>query len=98
MKYVYIEECDKFIIHLTKVLLGVLEKHPLCYIDLIPPTLEFTIFYCFTEAGQVVTFERFIIQSLNLLKKILQTNDYKPNKVEGIYDLIDFSNFKIPSF
>jgi hypothetical protein len=80
-----IEICDKFLIHLTKVLLGVLQIHPFCYVDLIPATLEFSVFYCFTEIGQSFTFERFIIQCLNLLKEILQTNVYKPAKIiEGM--------------
>ena len=71
---------DKFIIHLTKILLGVLEAHPYCYIDLIPASLEFGVYYCFTEAGQELSFERFIIQCLNLIKKILQTAQYKEGK------------------
>ncbi|OXU25748.1 hypothetical protein TSAR_016911, partial [Trichomalopsis sarcophagae] len=72
--------CEKFIIHLTKVLLEVQEIHPFCYIDMIPISLEFTVYYCFTEAGQELSFERFNIQCLNLIKKILQSNDYKPGK------------------
>ncbi|XP_029049109.1 importin-11 isoform X2 [Osmia bicornis bicornis] len=76
---IQMEVCDKFIIHLTKVLLGVLEIHPFCYIELIPTSLEFSVFYCFTEAGQALTFERFIIQCLNLMKGILSTY-YKPAK------------------
>lgn len=76
---IQLEVCDKFIIHFTKILQRVLDIHPLCYVDLIPSTLEFTVFYCFTELGQPLTFERFIIQCLNLLKKILQ--EYKPAKI-----------------
>ncbi|XP_011502354.1 PREDICTED: importin-11 isoform X2 [Ceratosolen solmsi marchali] len=76
-----VEIFDKFIIHLTKILQGVLEIHPFCYVDLIPTTLECSVFYCFTEIGQSLVFERFIIQCLNLFKEILQTNVYKPAKV-----------------
>ncbi|XP_006559929.1 importin-11 isoform X2 [Apis laboriosa] len=75
------EVCDKFIIHLTKVLIGVLEMHPFCYVELIPTSLEFSVFYCFTEAGQALAFERFVIQCLNLMKGILISSYYKPAKV-----------------
>lgn len=77
--------CEKFIIHLTKVLIGVLEMHPFCYVELIPTSLEFSVFYCFTEAGQALAFERFIIQCLNLVKTILLSTYYRPAKViEGM--------------
>ena len=77
--------CDKFIIQVTKVLIGVLENHAFCFVELIPRSLEFSVFYCFTEAGQNLAFERFIIQSLNLMKTILLSNDYRPAKVlEGM--------------
>lgn len=65
------EVCDKFIIHLTKVLLGVLEDHPMCFVELIQRSLEFIVFYCFTDAGQPLTFERFNVQCLRMLKGIL---------------------------
>ncbi|KAF7386417.1 importin-11 isoform X1 [Vespula maculifrons] len=82
-KGIQMEVCDKFIIHLTKVLLEVLEMHPLCYVELIPTSLEFSVFYCFTEAGQALAFERFIIQCLNLMKSILLSVWYRPAKGIG---------------
>ncbi|XP_025988131.1 importin-11 [Solenopsis invicta] len=78
---VQVDVYEKFIIHLTKVLLGVLEMHPFCYVELIPTSLEFSVFYCFTEAGQALAFERFIIQCLNLVKMILLSTSYRPAKV-----------------
>ncbi|XP_071876568.1 importin beta11 isoform X3 [Bombus fervidus] len=78
---IQMDVCDKFIIHLTKVLIGVLEMHPFCYVELIPTSLEFSVFYCFTEAGQALAFERFVIQCLNLMKGILLSTYYKPAKV-----------------
>ncbi|KAG7205080.1 hypothetical protein KM043_005455 [Ampulex compressa] len=75
------EVCDKFIIHLTKVLIGVVDSHPFCCVELIPTSLEFSVYYCFTEAGQALTFERFIIQCLNVVKSILLSTYYKPAKV-----------------
>lgn len=78
---IQLDVCDKFIIHLTKVLIGVLDMHPFCFVELIPTSLEFSVFYCFTETGQALAFERFIIQSLNLMKGILLCSDYRPAKV-----------------
>ncbi|KAK9304709.1 hypothetical protein QLX08_004111 [Tetragonisca angustula] len=78
---IQMDVCDKFIIHLTKVLLGVLEMHPFCYVELIPTSLEFSVFYCFTETGQALAFEKFVIQCLNLMKGILSSTYYKPAKV-----------------
>ncbi|CAH2215713.1 jg26308, partial [Pararge aegeria aegeria] len=51
-----LELCEKFIIHLTKVALGVLSLHPYSYVPLIRPSLEFTLYYCFTEQGMVLTY------------------------------------------
>lgn len=78
---VQVDVCEKFIIHLTKVLIGVLEMHPFCYVEFIPTSLEFSVFYCFTEAGQALAFEKFIIQCLNLMKTILLSTYYRPAKV-----------------
>ncbi|XP_012521564.2 importin-11 [Monomorium pharaonis] len=78
---IQVDVCEKFIIHLTKVLLGVLEMHPFCYVELIPTSLEFSVFYCFTEAGQALAFERFVIQCLNLVKMILLSTWYRPAKI-----------------
>lgn len=80
--------CDKFIIHLTKVLMGIIETHPFCYVELIPTSLEFSVFYCFTEAGQVLAFEKFVVQCLNIMKNILTSTYYRPSKnAEGAYHL-----------
>ncbi|XP_039758405.1 importin-11 isoform X2 [Pararge aegeria] len=72
-----LELCEKFIIHLTKVALGVLSLHPYSYVPLIRPSLEFTLYYCFTEQGMVLTYERFTIQCLNIVKGIMQCAEFK---------------------
>ncbi|XP_076181543.1 importin beta11 isoform X2 [Ptiloglossa arizonensis] len=82
---IQLEVCDKFIIQFTKVLIGVSDMHPFYYIELIPTTLEFCVFYCFTEAGQSFTFERFIIQCLNLLKGMLILDKYRPSAASIAY-------------
>ncbi|XP_059060913.1 importin-11 [Achroia grisella] len=72
-----LELCEKFIIHLTKVALGVLCFHPFSYVPLIRPSLEFALYYCFTEQGMSLIYERFTIQCLNIVKGILQCVEYK---------------------
>ncbi|XP_063982373.1 importin-11 [Diachasmimorpha longicaudata] len=76
--------CEKFIIQLTKVMLGALERHTACYVELIPTSLEFSFFYCFTEAGQPFVFEKFVIQSLNMMKDILIKADYIVQRTFGV--------------
>ncbi|XP_076288957.1 importin beta11 isoform X1 [Lasioglossum baleicum] len=69
---VQLEACDKFTILLVKVLIGVHETHwSYGQVELMPTSVKFTVFYCFTDAGQNLTFERFTIQCLNLLKRVL---------------------------
>lgn len=72
-----LELCEKFIIHLTKVALGVLCAQPFSYVPLIRPSLEFALYYCFTEQGMALIYERFTIQCLNIVKGILQCVEYK---------------------
>lgn len=80
-----LELCEKFIIHLTKVALGVLCIHPFSYVPLIRPSLEFALYYCFTEQGMALIYERFTIQCLNIVKGILQCVEYKlPKDMEQI--------------
>ncbi|XP_077291113.1 importin beta11 isoform X2 [Arctopsyche grandis] len=76
-----LELCEKYIIHLTKVALGTLEIYPLSYVSLVAPSLEFTAYYCFTEQGMHLAFERFTVQCLNLLKAILLCSEYKIDKM-----------------
>ncbi|XP_063215721.1 importin-11-like isoform X2 [Bacillus rossius redtenbacheri] len=75
------EVCEKFVIHLTKILLDVLEHHPLSFVEYIHMSLEFAGYYVFTPTGEGLLFERFIVQCLNLVKAILLCVEYKPGKV-----------------
>lgn len=61
-------------------LLDFLERHPCAFIPLIQRSLEFAVSYVFTPAGEGVTFERFIVQCMNLIKMILKNDAYKPSK------------------
>lgn len=75
------ELVEKYIIKLTKVLLAILEHHPLSFVEYLPTTLRFTVHYAFTVEGEELLFERFLIQCLNLLKGILLCPEYKPAKI-----------------
>lgn len=75
------EMCEKFIIHLTKVLLSLLDVYPFSFVDLIHPSLEFSVYYLFTDDGAQYLFERFIIQCFNLIKNILVCVEYRAAKV-----------------
>uniref|UniRef100_A0A673H4L9 Importin-11 n=1 Tax=Sinocyclocheilus rhinocerous TaxID=307959 RepID=A0A673H4L9_9TELE len=74
------EKLEKTIILFTKVLLDFLEYHPCPFIPLIQCSLEFAVSYVFTEAGEGVVFERFIVQCMNLIKMIVKNDAYKPAK------------------
>ncbi|KAK1892611.1 Importin-11, partial [Dissostichus eleginoides] len=74
------EKLEKMIILYTKTLLDFLECHPCAFIPLIQRSLEFAVSYLFTPAGEGVTFERFIVQCMNLIKMIVKNEAYKPSK------------------
>uniref|UniRef100_A0A3B3TBZ9 Importin-11 n=1 Tax=Paramormyrops kingsleyae TaxID=1676925 RepID=A0A3B3TBZ9_9TELE len=74
------EKLEKTIILYTKVLLDFLEHHPCPFIPLIQRSLEFAVSYVFTEVGEGVVFERFIVQCMNLVKMIVKNDAYKPAK------------------
>ncbi|KAJ3604293.1 hypothetical protein NHX12_029034, partial [Muraenolepis orangiensis] len=62
------------------MLLDFLEYHPCAFISLIQQSLEFAVSYLFTPAGEGVSFERFTVQCMNLIKMIVKNDTYKPNK------------------
>uniref|UniRef100_A0A452HCM0 Importin-11 n=1 Tax=Gopherus agassizii TaxID=38772 RepID=A0A452HCM0_9SAUR len=61
-------------------LLDFLDQHPFSFTPLIQRSLEFAVSYVFTEAGEGVAFERFIVQCMNLIKMIVKNYAYKPSK------------------
>nr|XP_006134494.1 importin-11 isoform X1 [Pelodiscus sinensis] len=74
------DRLEKTIILFTKVLLDFLDQHPFSFTSLIQRSLEFAVSYVFTEAGEGVAFERFIVQCMNLIKMIVKNYAYKPSK------------------
>ncbi|XP_023607317.1 importin-11 isoform X5 [Myotis lucifugus] len=77
---VFRDKLEKTIILFTKVLLDFLDQHPFSFTPLIQRSLEFSVSYVFTEVGEGVTFERFIVQCMNLIKMIVKNYAYKPSK------------------
>ncbi|KAF5885913.1 importin-11, partial [Clarias magur] len=71
------EKLEKITILYTKVLLDFLETHPLSFIPLIQHCLEFCVWFVFTERGDGLVFERFIVQCMNLLKMIIKNEAYR---------------------
>lgn len=69
------------IIQSTKVLISLLEQHPFSFISFIQPSLQFSVTFLFTQEGEGLLFERFIIQCLNLIKGILICAEYKTQKL-----------------
>ncbi|KAM4808983.1 importin-11 [Rhinophrynus dorsalis] len=80
VEHVCRERLEKIIILFTKVLLDFLEQHPFSFIPLIQQSLEFAVSYVFTEAGDGIVFERFIVQCMSLIKLIVKNDSYKPSK------------------
>ncbi|KAB0395044.1 hypothetical protein E2I00_007536, partial [Balaenoptera physalus] len=74
------DRLEKTIILFTKVLLDFLDQHPFSFTPLIQRSLEFSVSCVFTEVGEGVTFERFIVQCMNLIKMIVKNYAYKPSK------------------
>ncbi|XP_075695331.1 importin-11 isoform X1 [Rhinoderma darwinii] len=74
------EKLEKVIILFTKVLLDFLDQHPFAFIPLIQRALEFAVSYVFTEAGDGIVFERFIVQCMSLIKMIVKNDSFKPSK------------------
>ncbi|XP_052632643.1 importin-11 isoform X2 [Harpia harpyja] len=62
------------------MLLDFLDQHPFSFTPLIQRSLEFAVSYVFTEAGEGIVFERFIVQCMNLIKMIVKNYAYKPSK------------------
>ncbi|NXC34166.1 IPO11 protein, partial [Campylorhamphus procurvoides] len=74
------DRLEKTVILFTKVLLDFLDQHPFSFTALIQRSLEFSVSYVFTEAGEGIVFEQFIVQCMNLIKMIVKNYAYKPSK------------------
>ncbi|KAK3096574.1 hypothetical protein FSP39_001428 [Pinctada imbricata] len=75
-----LEKCEKMILLFTKVLLDMLELHPLTFTGLIRPTLQFVVMHNFSQAEKGRLFPKFTVNCFNLIKGILMCDVYNPLK------------------
>ena len=66
------EKLEKLIVLHTKVVTEMQEQHPLAFVGMITPTLEFVGQFCFSEEAVHFLFKRFAVQCLNLCRAILR--------------------------
>ena len=74
---------EKYAVLHTKLLADTLETHPLSFVPLIQPTLEFCAVHVFTERGAGLLFEKFTVGCLNLIKAVLLCHEYRPPRDDG---------------
>lgn len=99
--------CEKYLVVQCKVFRDLLDFHPFSFVPFIRMTVDFVLHYLFQPENQVLLFDSFVVQSLNLVKGIALCTEYRPGKIiEGIfhifrlkfnYDLIfNWLSFQIP--
>ena len=66
------EKLEKLIVLHTKVVTEMQEQHPLAFVEMITPTLEFVGQFSFNEEAVQFLFKRFAVQCLNLCRAILR--------------------------
>nr|XP_022334186.1 importin-11-like [Crassostrea virginica] len=90
-----LEKCQKMILLITKILLDLLDVHPVSFIQLIRPTLEFVVTYNFSLSEKGLLFERFSVNCFNLMKGILSSDVYRPMKSPELTDTVKMDAYKI---
>ncbi|KAL5005534.1 hypothetical protein ScPMuIL_018990 [Solemya velum] len=78
--HIMLEKFERLILTMTKVLLDLLELHPVSFLQFVHTTLELVVKYNFTETVGGLLFERFTVNSFNLMKGILFCDTYRPSK------------------
>lgn len=73
--------CEKYLVVHCKVLRDLLDFHPFSFVPFIRMTVEFVLHYLFKPENQVLLFDSFVVQSLNLVKGIVLCAEYRPAKV-----------------
>ena len=67
-----VEKVEKLIVLHTKVVTEMQEQHPLAFVDMITPTLQFVGQFSFSEEAVQFLFKRFAVQCLNLCRAIIR--------------------------
>lgn len=90
-----LEKCQKMILMMTKILLDLLDIHPISFIQLVRPTLEFVVTYNFSLSEKGLLFERFSVNCFNLMRGILSSDVYRPMKSPELTDTVKMEAYKI---
>lgn len=78
--------CEKYVVNHCKVLRDLLDFHPFSFVPFIRMTVEFVLHYLFQMENQILLFDSFVIQCLNLVKGIVLCAEFRPAKViEGLH-------------
>lgn len=78
--------CEKYVVVHCKVLRDLLDFHPFSFVPFIRMTVEFVLHYLFQLENQILLFDSFVIQCLNLVKGIVLCAEFRPAKViEGLF-------------
>lgn len=76
---------EKYIVLYLKIISDLLENHPFSFLPILKQTLTVVCSLCFTQQGEGLLFQRFIIFSFNIVKQVLLCAEYKlPKSVEDI--------------
>ncbi|XP_057379434.1 importin-11-like [Daphnia carinata] len=73
--------CEKYLVVHCKVLRDLLDFHPFSFVPFIRMTVEFVLHYLFQPENQILLFDSFVVQCLNLIKGIVLCAEYRPAKV-----------------
>ncbi|XP_048738332.2 importin-11-like [Ostrea edulis] len=90
-----LEKCQKMILLITKILLDLSDIHPISFIQLIRPTLEFVVTFNFSMSEKGLVFQRFTVNCFNLMKGILSSDVYRPMKSPELTDSVKMEAYKI---
>ncbi|KAF2368699.1 Importin-beta N-terminal domain [Trinorchestia longiramus] len=72
---------EKYANLLMKCLLELLENYPYCFLNYLENVLRLVTTLVFTDEGNSVLYERFTVQSLCMIKSILDCPEYQVNKI-----------------
>ncbi len=84
---------EKYLVLHLKMVADLLEQHPFSFMPVMKESLGTICSLCFTNEGEGLLFQRFIILAFNILKQTLLCAEYKlpKQKEEGTKTLIEFS-------
>ena len=79
-KAIWREIFEKYSVLQLKLLADLLENHPFSFLKVMKETLNVVCRLCFTNEGEGLLFQRFIIISFNIIKQVLLCPEFKMPK------------------